>query len=244
MSLIQHFEELRTRLMIALAAWVVTSGVAFYFRFEVLEWLRSPLPESMVLSYFAVLEPFTVSMQIAAFFGLVLASPVIIGQVWGFVAPGLLPDERRYAVPFIFMAVVAFAAGVAFAYYVVLPVTIPILLSFLGEAAQGLLSIGRYIGTVLMLMGVFGLMFELPVISFLFARLGLLRAEPLVRNRRWAIVIAVAGGAIITPTGDPFNLALVAVPLIVLFEVSLLVVRVAQRKIGHAREDPEPTGSY
>lgn len=244
MSLIEHFEELRKRLFIALTAWVVGSGVAFYFRFEILEWLRSPLPDSMVLSYFSVLEPFTVSMQIAAFFGLVVASPVIIGQVWGFIAPGLLPEERRYAVPFIFMAVAAFAAGVVFSYYVVLPFTIPILLSFLGEAAQGLLSIGRYISTLLMLMGVFGVMFEMPVVSFLFARLGMLRAEPLVRNRRWAIVIAIAGGAVITPTGDPFNLALVAVPLVVLFELSLLVVKFSQRKIAHAREDPEPSGSY
>ncbi len=244
MSLIEHFEELRKRLFIALAAWVVGSGVAFFFRFEILEWLRAPLPGSMLLSYFSVLEPFTVSMQIAAFFGLIVASPVIIGQVWGFVAPGLLEEERRYAAPFILLAVLAFALGVVFSYYVVLPVTIPILLSFLGEAAQGLLSIGRYISTLLMLMGVFGVMFEMPVVSFLFARLGLLRAEPLARNRRWAIVIAVAGGALITPTGDPFNLALVAVPLVVLFEVSLLVVKVSQRKIAHAREDPEPTGSY
>ncbi|MFO7545360.1 MAG: twin-arginine translocase subunit TatC [Trueperaceae bacterium] len=244
MTLIEHFEELRTRLFIALGAWIVAAGVAFVFRFRILEWMREPLPPSMTLNFFAVLEPFTVSMQISSFFGLVLAAPVLIGQIWGFVAPGLYREERRYAVPFVFFAALAFAAGVAFAYYVVLPITIPILLGFLGGEAQGLLSIGRYISTILMLMGVFGLMFEMPVLGFLFARIGLIRAEPLVRNRRWAIVIGLTAAAVLTPTGDPFNLALVAIPLIVLFELTILVVRVSQRRMDHAREDPEPTGTY
>ena len=195
MTLIEHFEELRTRLFIALGAWIVAAGVAFVFRFRILEWMREPLPPTMTLNFFAVLEPFTVSMQISSFFGLVLAAPVLIGQIWGFVAPGLYREERRYAVPFVFFAALAFAAGVAFAYYVVLPITIPILLGFLGGEAQGLLSIGRYISTILMLMGVFGLMFEMPVLGFLFARIGLIRAEPLVRNRRWAIVIGLAAAA-------------------------------------------------
>jgi len=244
MTLIEHFEELRKRLFIALCAWLVASGVAFVFRFRILEWLREPLPPSMTLSFFAVLEPFTVSMQVSSFFGLVLAAPVIVGQVWGFVAPGLYREERRYAVPFIFFAALAFAAGVAFAYYVVLPVTIPILLGFLGDEAQGLLSIGRYISTLLMLMGVFGLMFEMPVLGFLFARIGLIRAEPLVRNRRWAIVIGIVAAAVLTPTGDPFNLALVAGPLLVLFELTIAVVRLSQRRLAHVREDPEPSSSY
>ncbi len=244
MTLIEHFEELRKRLFIALIGWIVGSGVAFAFRFEVLEWLKAPLPASMTLNYFAVLEPFTVSMQIASFFGLVLASPILLGQVWGFVAPGLFADERRYAVPFIFFAALAFACGVAFAYYVVLPFSIPILLSFLGGEAQGLLSIGQYISTLLMLMAMFGLMFEMPVMGYLLARLGILRSEPLLRTRRWAIVGGVAAAAVITPTGDPFNLALVAVPLVVLYELTILVVRISQRRMLHAREDPEPTRSY
>ncbi len=241
MTLIEHFEELRTRLLIAFVSWVVASGVAFIFRFEVLNWLKAPLPANMTLSFFSVLEPFTVSMQIATFFGLVLASPVIIGQLWGFISPGLFPQERRYAVPFILFAVLAFAGGVVFAYYAVLPITIPILLSFLGSAATGLLSIGRFISTLLLLMAVFGLMFEMPVLGYLLARLGLLRSRPLVRNRRYAIVIGLVFAAVITPTGDPFNLALVAVPLIVLYEVTIIVVRFSQRRMDYAREDAEPT---
>ena len=241
-TLIEHFEELRTRLLIAFGAWVVGSGLAFAFRFQVLDWLRAPLPGTTTLSYFGVLEPFTVSMQIASFFGIVVASPVILGQLWGFISPGLYSHERRYAVPFIFFAVLAFLGGVGFAYYVVLPITIPILLGFLGQAAQGLLSIGRYISTILMLMGVFGLMFEMPVLGYLLARIGLLRSAPLAKNRRYAIVIGLVFAAIITPTGDPFNLSLVAVPLIVLYELTVWVVYFSQRRMEeYGREDPEPT---
>ncbi len=244
MTLIEHFEELRKRLFIALAAWVVASGVAFAYRFTILDWLKAPLPDSMTLNFFNVLEPFTVSMQIASFFGLILSSPVVIGQVWAFVAPGLYAEERRYAVPFIFLSALAFALGAAFAYFVVLPFTIPFLLGFLGGEAVGLLSIGRYISTILMLMGMFGLMFEMPVLGFLLARMGVITRQRLVSSRRWAIVGGTALAIVITPTGDPFNLALVAVPLIVLFEVTVLVVRFSERRIGDAREHPEPSSSY
>jgi sec-independent protein translocase protein TatC len=229
-TLFDHLDELRNRLFIAGAAWVVASGIMFGFRFAVLDWLQAPLPEGMRLTFFSLLEPFTTSMQIAAFFGLVLAGPIVVGQVWGFLAPGLYPEERRYAVPFILLTVLAFAAGVAFSYYLVLPITIPVLLAFLGDAALGFLSIGRYIGNVLMLMAVFGLMFELPVLAFLLARIGVVRAEPLRRTRRYALVGLLIAAAGLSPTGDPFNFALVAVPLVVLYEASILVVGMAERK--------------
>ncbi len=241
MTILDHFEELRNRLFIGLGGWVVAAGFAFAFRFDLLEWLQAPLPPAMTLAYFSVLEPFVASMQIASFFGLVLASPVIVGQVWGFISSALYVDERRYAAPFIAMAALAFASGVAFAYFVVLPVTLPILLGFLGDQAQGLLSIGRYISTLLLLMGVFGLMFEMPVLGYLFARIGLLRAEVLTRNRRWAVVGGLVGAAAITPTADPFNFALVAGPILVLYEVTALVVRVSQRR---AVSEHAAVGSY
>lgn len=230
MTLFDHLDELRNRLFIAGAAWVVASGIMFAFRFAVLDWLQAPLPEGMRLTFFSLLEPFTTSMQIAAFFGLVLAGPVVVGQIWGFLAPGLYPEERRYAVPFILLTVLAFASGVAFSYYLVLPITIPVLLAFLGDAALGFLSIGRYIGNVLMLMAVFGLMFELPVLAFLLARIGIVRAEPLRRTRRYALVGLLIAAAGLSPTGDPFNFALVAVPLVALYEASILVVSIAERQ--------------
>lgn len=241
MTLIDHFAELRTRLFVSLGVWVVAAGVAFAFRFRLLEWLKAPLPASMTLNYFSILEPFVASMQIASFFGLVLAAPVIVSQIWAFIAPGLYPEERRYAVPFILFTALAFAVGVAFAYYVVLPLTLPILLAFLGSEAQGLLSIGRYISFLLLLMGVFGIMFEMPVLGYLLARIGILRAAVMTRYRRWSIVAGLVLAAVITPTADPFNFALVAVPLVVLYELTILVVRLSQRKEPHGSEDPEPS---
>ena len=241
MTLIDHFAELRNRLFISLGAWVVAAGAAFVVRFRLLEWLRAPLPESMTLNYFSILEPFVVSMQIASFFGLVLAAPVIVSQIWAFIAPGLYPEERRYAVPFILFTALAFALGVVFAYYVVLPFTLPILLGFLGSEAQGLLSIGRYISALLLLMGVFGIMFEMPVVGYLLARIGILRANMMTRHRRWAIVGGLILAAVITPTADPFNFALVAGPLVVLYELTILVVRISQRKERHGSEDPKPS---
>lgn len=229
MTLLDHFDELRKRLFIALVAWVVASSVMFVFRFTVLDWLSAPLPEDMNLTYFSLLEPFVTSMQIASFFGLVLASPVLLGQVWGFIAPGLYKEERRYAVPFILLTVLAFATGVAFSYYVVLPAMVPVLLAFLGEAAQGMLSIGRYIGNVLTLLSVFGLMFELPVLAFLLARLGIVQASMLRRTRRYAIVGLLIAAAGLSPTADPFNFLLIAIPLVLLYELAILVVAAAAR---------------
>ncbi|MEX2540451.1 MAG: twin-arginine translocase subunit TatC [Trueperaceae bacterium] len=241
MTLIDHFEELRTRLFIAMGAWLVGAAVAFVFRFRLLEWLKEPLPPNLTLNAFGLLEPFLVSMQLASFFGLVLAAPIIGGQVWGFVAPGLYPEERRWAVPFILMTAVAFAGGVVFGRYLVLPFSIPIILGFLGDEVQILPSIGDFISKVLLIMAVFGLIFEMPVVGFLLARLGLVQAAFLTQHRKWAVVVGLVLAAVITPTADPFNFALVAVPLVVLYEVTILVVRVSQRKVTDEREDPELT---
>lgn len=241
LTLIDHFEELRTRLFIALGAWVISAGVAFYFLDRLLSWIQEPLPPNMSLTAFGFLEPFLVAMQIASFFGLVLAAPIIGGQVWGFVAPGLYPEERRWAVPFILLTAIAFGGGVVFARYIVLPFSIPIVLGFLGPEVAVLPSIGDYISKVLLIMAVFGLIFEMPVVGFLLARLGIIRAHQLVTSRKWAVVGGLILAAIITPTADPFNFALVAVPLVVLYEVTILVVRLSQKKEPDEREDTELT---
>lgn len=241
MTLIEHFEELRKRLFIALGAWLVGAGVAFAYRFQLLDWLNEPLPEHLTLAAFGLFEPFLVSMQVASFFGLVLAAPIIGGQVWGFVAPGLYPEERRWAVPFIVLTALAFAGGVVFSRYVVLPFSIPIILGFLGGEVNVFPSVGDYVSKVVLIMAVFGIIFEMPVVGFLLARLGILEAAWLRANRRWAVVIGLVLAAVITPTADPFNFALVAVPLVVLFEVTILVVRLSQRKAFDERENPELT---
>lgn len=243
MTLIDHFAELRTRLFIALGAWLLGAFAAFYFRDALLAWMQAPLPAGMKLVAMGVLEPFNVSMQITAFFGLVLASPVIIGQIWGFIAPGLYPEERRWAIPFVLLTVMAFSLGIAFAYYVILPFALPIIIGFLGNQVEVLPRIGDYISKVLLYMSVFGIIFEMPIISFLLARLGLIRVEMLQGVRRYAIVVNCILAAVITPTADPVNFALVAVPLVILYEVSIIVVRISQRRADFARDDSSLTGT-
>lgn len=242
MTLIEHFEELRTRLFIALGAWMVGAGVSFVVRARLLDWIEEPLPEGERVTVITtqLLEPLLVAMQVSAFAGILLASPVVLGQVWGFIAPGLYPEERRWAIPFVFLSAFAFISGTLFARYIVLPLMLPVLLGFL-PGTTTLLSIGDYVAKMLLYMTVFGLLFTMPVIGFLTARLGMVRAPQLVQFRRWAIVGGAALAAIITPTADPLNFALVAVPLVVLYELTILVVRLSQRRLAHGREDPELT---
>lgn len=239
MTLIDHLAELRTRLFIALGAWVLAAGVMFAFRFELLDWLKQPLPAGLTLHTFHVMEPLTVSVSISAFFGVVLAAPVIGGQVWGFVAPGLYPTERRWSIPFILLTALAFTLGVMFARYVALPFSLPIITGFLGDEATMLLSTASYISTLLTFMGVFGLVFEMPVLAFLLAKLNVVHWTVMARFRRHSIVGATVLAAVITPTVDPINLALVALPLVILYEVSIWVMRAAQR--GDAQDSDDDT---
>jgi sec-independent protein translocase protein TatC len=231
MTLIDHLEELRWRLLVAVSAWLVAAGVAFYFNDVVLALLKAPLPDHVTLHVFNISESFTASIQIAGFFGLVLASPIILSQVWGFIAPGLYKDEKRWAIPFVVLASLAFAGGVAFSYYILLPMSIPILLGFLGNQVTPVLAIGKYISDVLGLMAILGLVFEMPILGFLLAKIGLLRSGMLTGIRRYAVVANIILAALITPTGDPFTLALVAVPLLALYEITVLVVRLSQRRV-------------
>ena len=234
--LVEHLEELRARIIRALLAWFVGMGVAWTFRVQLLEILKHPLNvatqargiEANLIQQ-SITEGFIVSLKIAAFGGLILAMPFIVYQIWAFIAPGLYPHERRLAIPFILGAGFSFAVGVVFSYYVLLPFAVPFLLGFLGDQVVPLLSIDKYMSQILMYLTVVGLMFELPVLSFLFTKLGMLDWRFLARNRRIAIIVIVTLAAIITPTADPFNLALLSIPLLLLYEISIWVSRVSGR---------------
>lgn len=234
--LVEHLEELRSRILWSLLTWVVGTGVAWSFRVQLLEWLKRPLDLAAQQNHIQVnlivldiTEPFLVSLKVAAFGGLVLALPFIVYQVWAFIAPGLYEHEKRLAVPFLLGAGFSFALGALFAYYGFLPFAIPFLLGFLGEVITPQISIGRYIGQVLMMMGVMGLVFEMPVVSYLLARLGILSSTFLARNWRIAVVLLLTLAALITPTVDVVSLAIVTGPLLVIYWISVLVARVAER---------------
>lgn len=235
--LVEHLEELRSRLLRSILAWAVATGVAWSFRVQLLAWLKRPLDLAakqngiqVNLIVLDITEPFLVSLKVAAFGGLVLALPFIVYQIWAFIAPGLYEHEKRLAVPFLLGVGFSFALGALFAYYGFLPFAIPYLLGFLGDVVTPQISIGRYMGQVLMMMVVMGLVFEMPVVSYLLARLGILSSRFLARNWRIAVVLLLTLSAIITPTVDVVSLAIVSLPLLVLYRISVLVARLAERQ--------------
>jgi len=242
--LVEHLEELRARILKALLFWALGSAVAYAFRVPLLAWLKAPLDRAAELNHtqvnLIVLDIIT-ALKVAVFGGLVLALPFIVYQAWAFIAPGLYPHERRMAGPFILIAGFSFAVGVAFAYYVLLPFAVPFLLGFLGDVVTPQISIGRYIGQILTYMTVMGLLFEMPVLAYFLARLGLLSASFLARNWRIAVVSVVALAALITPTVDVINLALVSVPLLVLYWISVLVAGLGERARKKMEEDDGST---
>lgn len=234
--LIEHLEELRTRLLWALGAWGITTAVAFTFRVQILDLLKRPLDAynttAQVKAQLIVLnitEPFLTAFKVAAFGGLALALPFVVYQIWAFIAPGLYRHERRLAAPFLLGAGFSFAVGAVFAYFVLLPFAVPFLLGFLGDVVTPQISIGMYMGQILTFLGVMGILFEMPVVSYLLGRLGFLTSRFLIVNWRIAVVGLVTLAAVITPTVDVVNLSLVTFPLLILYWISILLVKVAER---------------
>lgn len=234
--LMEHLEELRNRLIWSIVAWGVMTAVAFTFRVQILEALRRPLDaynaaaslkaELIVLN---ITEPFLTAFKVAAFGGLALALPFIVYQIWAFIAPGLYDHERRLAIPFMLGAGFSFGLGAVFAYFVLLPFAVPFLLGFLGDVVTPQISIGMYMGQILTFLGLMGILFEMPVVSYLLARLGFITSRFLINNWRIAVVLLVSLAALITPTVDVVNLSLVSVPLMVLYGISILLVKWAER---------------
>jgi sec-independent protein translocase protein TatC len=160
---------------------------------------------------------------------LALALPFIVYQIWAFIAPGLYPHERRLAIPFILGAGFSFALGAVFAYFVLLPFAVPFLLGFLGDVVTPQISIGMYMGQVVTFLALMGILFEMPVVSYLLAKLGMLSSRFLINNWRIAVVLLITLAALITPTVDVVNLSLVSIPLMVLYGISILLVKWAER---------------
>jgi sec-independent protein translocase protein TatC len=239
--LLEHLEELRLRIIYAIGFWLVGSSVAYFFRDAITAALQRPLGGLVGAGRVrfvttTVTEPLIASFQIALFGGLVVALPFIVYQLWAFVAPGLTSQERRWGGPFILGMGFSFAAGVAFAYSVILPYALPFMLNFLG-GVENLLSYGRYVNDMTTYLGAFGLLFELPITLFLLTKVGLVNARMLAAGRRVAVMVIVVASAIITPTADPINLALMAVPLYVLYEVGILLSAIGGRQNRAASGD-------
>lgn len=234
LTIFQHLAELRRRLIISVVALLAGSAVAFAFFRQIIEFLVRPARDLETgiggqLVFTEVTELLTTSIKVSFVAGFILAFPIILYQVVLFVAPGLTPKERRYLLGFLPGALLAFASGVAFGYFVLTPPALHFLLTFGGDVAVPMIRISNIINLMVRLLFWMGIAFETPLVMYLLAQLGIVNVRKLARFRRYWVVVAFILGAIITPTFDPFNQALVAVPLLVLYELGILLARLAGR---------------
>lgn len=229
-SLLEHIEELRRRLLWALLALAVGFIISAVFTNRVLEWMARPVGGLEGLEAIEVTENLGVFMQVTLLSGVILAMPVIVYQVWRFVTPGLYAHERRYVYMLAPAATLLFVGGAAFAYFVMLPAAIPALLSFAPIPTRP--RPANYISFVTSLMFWVGISFEMPLFIFFLAKVRLVSPRTLLRNWRVAIFLIALLAALVTPTGDPINMALVMAPLIVLYGLSILLARLAYREPG------------
>jgi sec-independent protein translocase protein TatC len=254
MSFWSHLDELRKRLVHSLI-WVAAGfGVCFYFSEEILGLLLLPMNASIAFQssfpffhfnrhpatqelYFTTLtEPFMSHLKIGIIAGIMLVIPALLFQVWKFIAPGLLPRERKYAGQFVFFSTLFFAAGVLFCFILLLPMAIPFLITYKTEHLKPIIKIGDYIDFVLKFVLASGAVFELPLVMILLGRMGILKADTLARSRKYAFLTAFVVGGLLTPTPDVFNMTLMSLPIYLLYELGILGVRF----FGRSRK-PGPT---
>jgi sec-independent protein translocase protein TatC len=229
LTLAGHLEELRRRLAVSLAAVLVAVGISATQAGRLIDWLKRPAaPLLPQFAFFSPTEPLLAYTKVVLLSGLTLAMPVILSQVWAFVRPGLLPRERAYGMTFIWWGSAQFLAGVACAYYGLLPLSLRVLLGIGRGAFEPVISIDQYLGFVTAIAFWCGVVFELPVVVWLLAKAGIVTPEWLRQQRPYAILVLVIIAAIASPTTDILSLLLMATPMLGLYELSILLSRVAR----------------
>ena len=239
MPFFDHLEELRWRIIWSLTALAVGTGIGFYaaIRFDLFSLLKRPIDpfiEGTELLALSVTAPFMITFQVALTLGVILAAPVIVYQIWSFLAPALTKREKRYITPALYLGAILFCGGVVMAYLYVLPMTLKFLGGFQSPSLRWALTADFYFGFVLKLLVAFGLMFELPVVIMILTALGLVTSKFLASKRRYAIAAMAVAAALITP-GDAITATVFMMgPLIALYEISILLAKMVER--GKARQ--------
>jgi sec-independent protein translocase protein TatC len=226
----QHLEELRGVLVKSLLALSVGFCIAYYFNEKIIRFLEAPILSSLPagekhLYFTGLTDKFMVYLKMSFYSSLVICSPYLLKQVWNFISPALKEKERRFAGPFLFMGTLAFWLGILFAYYIVIPAGYNFLLNFGGPTEKPLINIAEYFSLTLQLLISMGLLFELPVVLMLLGKIGLMKSEWLTKFRPQAYLALAVLAGFLTPTPDAFTMLLVLVPLILLYEVSVQLVR-------------------
>ena len=230
-----HLEELRHRLIVIVAGIAVGFAASYGFSQQILFFLQRPLPTKLV--FIAPTEAFLVNIKVALYAALFLSAPLILFEVWKFVAPGLYEHERRYSYPFLIISTVLFLVGGLFAYFVILPVVLHFLITQGGDLWKPTITLSSYLAFCMKLILAAGLLFEFPVLMYFLTKVGVVTPELLVKNRKYALLAAFIIAAVLTPP-DVFSQILLAVPLFLLFEVSILVAK----RVTSARDVTDEQG--
>jgi sec-independent protein translocase protein TatC len=246
MPFLDHLEELRWRLIYALGAFAVGMAVAFALvsKVDVIGFLEAPvlpyLPKGRKLVFTHPGDVFGIVLNASLVLGLLLASPVIVYQIWAFLSPALYKHEKRVIVPVLLGAVLLFAAGVALAFYVILPLTLGFLLQFQAASLEPMLTAREYFGFATSMSLALGAVFELPILILALTALGIVSPAMLAQFRRHAVVLCIVGAAFITPGSDPLSMMVLAGPLYLLYEVSVILsTSVHRRRVRREREEAE-----
>jgi sec-independent protein translocase protein TatC len=235
-TLVEHLDELRARLIVSLVAIVPAFGIAYYFHEEVIEWLTGPLPDDKQLVTLGVTEPFTTSVMVSLVVAIGLVLPILLWQIWSFLAPAMSPHFERIAVSFAALATALFACGVVFMYYVVLPRALEFLTGYDEELYDIQIRASYYYNFVALLLLGGGITFLLPIFVLALVRLRVLTSTRLRQNRRIAFVVLLIFAALL-PTVDPVSLAFEIVPLMLLFELSIWLAVLMERRWESAWEE-------
>ena len=247
--LMEHLVELRTRLLRSVFVLAIAFGVCFYFADQILAFLARPLAEAFPpgqgrLVYTKLYEVFFVEMKVGLFGAFCVSFPFIANQLWAFVAPGLYAREKRAFLPFLIATPILFIAGASLAYFVVMPTAFRFFLGFQGSAGglpiEALPSAGEYLSLVMQFILAFGISFLLPVLLLLLERAGLVQRATLAKARAYVVVGVLALAAVATPP-DPGSQLILAIPLYLLFEGSLLVMLILQKREKRASGDKTET---
>ena len=232
MTLVEHLTELRTRVLVSAAAFLVTATAAFFLYPWILSFLKHPYcevsPGHCQFYITAPLDGLALRVKIAAYGGLFLASPVLLWEFWRFITPGLNPKEKRYAIPFIVASITLFALGCVVA-FLTFPHALKWLDSIGGPGLAEIYDPTKYLSLIVLLMVVFGITFEFPVLLVSLEVAGVLTPKQLSSWRRWAIVGIVVVAGVVTPSSDPFSMLALAVPLYVFYEISIVIGRFLHR---------------
>jgi len=229
MTLVEHLEELRRRLIVIVAAVGVAAVVGFFLSRPVISLLTDRLPEQYrTLVFLGPADALTAQLKVAVFLGIAFAMPIILFEIWRFVSPGLTPREKRFVWPVVLAGLFLFIVGVLIG-YLVIPYTLNFLLDFSQGIAEPNLTIDAYIGFVTTMMLAFGLVLEFPIVLIGLSRVGVLNYRRIASRRRWAILAIVLFAIILTPGGDPISPLILGSVMLILFEGSLQIIRLLGR---------------